>query len=367
MQPANKNFARNRCASMSALGKSGWIFVVLLVALFAAGAWELTLAPLESGEVYPPYSSLRSDPLGAKALFESLAELPELKVSRLYKRGAKLNRDTTLFELGMDSVAWAAQPAPALAGTEKLLAGGGRLVIAFVPTPGRASAPGEEQAMGDRWHLSTRYQEVPAGERNSGLIPRESALNFVAGPEWRVLESRGGDATTVERELAGGTLVLVADSFPLSNQGLSETPEAARIAQLVGSAQNVVFDETHFGVTETGSVVVLLRKYRLEGALTMLALVAGLFIWRNSSSFLPTRESLREEPVAGRDSSEGMTALLHRSVPERELLQTCWTQWSRSAAPQARAEQMKSVIDQGAQGSLVEVYRAACRVLTERK
>ena len=54
------------------------------------------VAPLITGEVYPAYSSLRSDPLGAKALFESLSEQPGLDVTRLYKARSPLDSETTL-------------------------------------------------------------------------------------------------------------------------------------------------------------------------------------------------------------------------------------------------------------------------------
>jgi hypothetical protein len=43
-------------------------------------------------------------------------------------------------------------------------------------------------------------------------------------------------------------------------------------------AKRVLFDENQFGVSETGSVAVLIRKYRLETAIGMLFAIAGLFI-----------------------------------------------------------------------------------------
>src|SRR5258706_10780125 len=84
---------------------TAWL-IVLLLALFLAGAWEVMVAPLITGEVYPPYSSLRTDPLGAKALFESLSEQPGLEVTRLYKARPPLDSATTLLILGVDSLAW---------------------------------------------------------------------------------------------------------------------------------------------------------------------------------------------------------------------------------------------------------------------
>src|SRR5258708_18473662 len=110
-----------------------WL-IVLLLAVFLAGAWEVMVAPLITGEVYPPYSTLRADPLGAKALFESLSEQPSLAVSRLYKARPQLSPGTTLLILGVNSVGWSAALKPVLDEYETLLKGGGRIVIAFVPT-----------------------------------------------------------------------------------------------------------------------------------------------------------------------------------------------------------------------------------------
>src|SRR5580704_13325634 len=95
--------------------------IILLLALFVAGAWEVMVAPLITGEVYPAYSSLRTDPLGAKALFDSLSEQPGLDVARLYKARSLLDPETTLFILGVDSVGLSDSSKPALQDYERLL------------------------------------------------------------------------------------------------------------------------------------------------------------------------------------------------------------------------------------------------------
>src|SRR5882724_4121777 len=96
-----------------------WIGAVALAGLLLWGLAGVVLAPLGSGELYPPYSSLRSDPLGTRALFDSLSELPELRVERLYKprntirdRDARekdaREKDAAIFVLGIDPTAWLA-------------------------------------------------------------------------------------------------------------------------------------------------------------------------------------------------------------------------------------------------------------------
>jgi len=62
-----------------------YLAVILLSALTAILAFEiirLFQLRYEIGDVYPPYSSLRSDPLGTMALFESLQAVGGLNVQR---------------------------------------------------------------------------------------------------------------------------------------------------------------------------------------------------------------------------------------------------------------------------------------------
>ncbi len=120
---------------------SVWALVALLVALFVWGAFEVVTMPLETGEVYPEYSSLRADPLGAKALYESLDALPELSVSRLFKDRSELDSGTALVVLGVGAGSWTEIPQNAVTAYENLLAKGGRLAIAFLPMRMPAKAP----------------------------------------------------------------------------------------------------------------------------------------------------------------------------------------------------------------------------------
>ena len=53
-----------------------------LAAVFALGVGHLFQLRFSLGDVYPPYSTLRTDPLGAKAIYEALAAQPALSVER---------------------------------------------------------------------------------------------------------------------------------------------------------------------------------------------------------------------------------------------------------------------------------------------
>jgi len=97
---------------------AGFIAVV-----FAVGLTELFLLRFESGVDYPEYSSLRSDPRGTMALYESLSGMPGLEVSRNLKPAETLkDSQATIFFLGVKS-------GGSVEAAGKLASGGARVVI----------------------------------------------------------------------------------------------------------------------------------------------------------------------------------------------------------------------------------------------
>jgi len=299
------------------------ILFLLIVAGLVWGLEQVVVSPLETGTAYPEYSSLRSDPMGTMALYESLSKV--MKVDRLYK--SRMRSDpgpgTTIFVLGVDPVGWAQINEEALTEYEDLTQKGARLIIAFLPVSKPWATEKKVRPVQTKWHIHFDYNNLHA---DSGDTPRETALEIKGGPEWKIIT--GG---AVERKLGAGTVVLLADSYPLSNEGLREEKDSGLIVNLAGPAKEIVFDENHFGVVETGSVTKLMRKYHLEWAVGVLVVVAGLFLWRSSSSLLPSRAPRAEEAVMGRDSLEGMTALLRRGIAEQDLVRICVEEWRKTS------------------------------------
>jgi hypothetical protein len=334
-----------------------WFVVVALAGALIWGLTAVVRAPVASGEVYPPYSTFRADPLGAKALYESLARLPELHVSRSFKERPPITVGTTIFVLGLDPVAWVASPKQVFQEAQKLVENGGRLVIGLTPVRAPGHVP-KTEAIEMEWHLHPTF-ERSEHEDSKDAMPRETALRLAAGDEWREL----GDSA-VERDFGKGTVVVAMHLFPLSNQGLVELRDTDAIAQLAGGSANLVFDESQFGVVDSGSVGTLIRKYRLEGALAVLAIAAGLFLWRAGSNFPPVAPPRQPDVTAGRNADEGMAALLRRGIPEQELLRTCFTLWSGSSAAPQQVERARNAMQ--SHPNVVEGYRAISRAIAER-
>ena len=136
-----------------------------------------------------------------------------------------------------------------------------------------------------------------------------------------------------------------------------------------------MFDETHLGVEESSGVSALARKYRLHGLFAGLLLLAGLFVWKNGTSFMPPYEDgqRKQELVTGKDSASGFVNLLRRNLPAREILAVCLTEWKKSCSreqPKARLQQVQAIIDaenakEPGDRKPIHTYRAIARVLSK--
>lgn len=87
------------------------------------------------GDVYPFYSSLRSDPLGVKAFYESLENIPNIKVDRNYKDSPKLNEtpNAVFLAIGVRIGALRYVDKKELELFEQFIKNGGRLVLTLYP------------------------------------------------------------------------------------------------------------------------------------------------------------------------------------------------------------------------------------------
>jgi len=359
------------------------IFATLLAVAFVAGVYALFRLRFEEADAYPIYSTLRPDPLGAKALYESLALQPGLAVSRTMRPLTLVKGPgTALFYLGVDQ--WFA-PAPDF---ERIAGNGGRVVIAFLPVRPRLGAAVEferqlrESVKQPSKHTPTFFEQIgvtvvvdtvkrpPAGGWSSDP-PRDTALWFdKLAAEWSVERRYRNHPVWIERPWKAGSIVLVADSWMLSNEALAREPDAVALAKLVGPAHKVIFDEGHLGLEDNSSVAGLLRRYHLQGLVAALLALAGLYVWKSSSPFL-ARPAKRDGPAGlrGFSSASGLVGLLERSVRPPQLLELCAREYNQTAAralpeqPRARLEEIISANARSADP--VQGYEAIRRALEE--
>src|SRR5438874_6418717 len=108
------------------------LILLLVLAGFGYGLTRLFKLRFESGDIYPAYSSFRTDPLGTRAFYESLDRL--LAAERNFKPLLRMEsgRDTALFVLGLAPGQLRLSEVE-VKDLEQYVLSGGRLVISFYP------------------------------------------------------------------------------------------------------------------------------------------------------------------------------------------------------------------------------------------
>ena len=127
----------------------------------------------------------------------------------------------------------------------------------------------------EQWGVTFAFAEEPAEKADrfsddlfqnhgSGLpqtISWHTALYFDDLDDfWRVVYTANGRPVVIERSYGKGSLVLLADSFFLSNEALRSERHPELLAWTLGESANVVFDETHLGIFKQPGVLGLIKK-----------------------------------------------------------------------------------------------------------
>jgi hypothetical protein len=112
-----------------------WALLVVIVSGFLLGVVKLFLLRFEAGDLYPAYSSLRSDPLGTRALYVSLENIDASSVSRNYLplQSLEFKEHTSFFYLGIEAFDSESVSTDLLKVFERITSAGGRLVVSFLP------------------------------------------------------------------------------------------------------------------------------------------------------------------------------------------------------------------------------------------
>jgi hypothetical protein len=332
-------------------------YLPVILLLGCAGGLVLGIVQLfelrfEAGDVYPEYSSLRSDPLGTMGFYESINGLPGLTARRDFTASNDLpgEKDATYFHIATSIDAFLRLPGASLEAIERFVTSGGRMVITISAEAAARSRPREqERSKIDRWGIGFQVLALsrnangvyaPQRVRNESGLSLPAELDWHSGivfsglsPAWKRIYARGMNAVVVERDFGRGGIVIVTDSYFLSNEAMVRDRHADLLSWLIGPNRIVIFDEAHLGVVERPGVAALTRKYRLQWLLAGLIVLAGLFIWKNSVSLVPPRTvEERKEYIAGKDAAAGFDGLLRRGIVPRDLLALCFGEWKKSAA-----------------------------------
>ena len=112
------------------------IGLLLLGLLLFGGLLSLFLLRFRQGDSYPPYSTYRNDPQGARLLYSSLVEIPGVEIVRNLRSLSRLSelpqeRGTTFLFLGLSRRELAEASEGDLVSLDRFVREGGRLVLAL--------------------------------------------------------------------------------------------------------------------------------------------------------------------------------------------------------------------------------------------
>lgn len=360
-----------------------WFSLALLVfacvALFGGLTWLVQMR-FESGEVYPRGSSLRADPLGSKALYASFEALESIEVSRNFvpfDQLEQLEPDASVLLLNLHGAGMHGLVQNER--IERFVEQGGRLVCALnantvaykylteededrdTSDEMREPVDDREQAVFKRkakerterfWAgLNLIHGEHEGGDAEiadaalvTDLPPRipwrEGAIVDFETDVWTVLYEVEGEAVVVERAYGAGSVLVLTDDYLFSNEALLKHRYPELLAWLVGAQVQVIFDETHLGVSQRTGVSTLMRRYRLNGFMLALGCLMLLLVWRGGAPLLPAYRSLaRRNIVRSEHSTEaGLSDLIRRSVPAGQLPEEAFRHWKASCIRTAADE-----------------------------
>jgi hypothetical protein len=362
------------------------IATIFIIAICLYALLQLLLMRYSSGDVYPKYSSLRTDPFGTKALYESLQDCCGLKTSRNFDEFYKIReRSESALIFAGSGIPPDEIPASFFNDLDAYMKHGGRLIVTYVPSgtieiilkeieeenkkqqekeekekkkqekKKDAQKTREEELfrtvkLSERWGL--KYKEFPNSKIGSARLATKTRLPKVltwhspvyfelVGKEWNVIYRREGRAVVTERRIGRGSLVLVSDTFLLSNEAMLRDRQPEFLAWMIGGKKEVIFDEYHHGIATRPGVAALARKYRLHGIAAGLLIMAFLFVWMNSTSLVPKYTGpaeLKRKTITGKDTASGLSNLLRRSVSMKDILTLCFSEWKKSVGKEKQRD-----------------------------
>lgn len=377
-----------------------WLLTTAILVFFLGGLWHLFALRFTRGDIYPPYSSLRADPLGSRALYESLAATNHFETQRFHGdlQGLPDPEGTTFWVLGHRMDRWRRMPAKRFRSLEHFVIGGGRLILAFRPSyerNGPKKDPSEKKedpkedlkddptneeiarpappqdpdsslpvqdaphvAADRRWAVDvqcTATEKKPLEKTAHrwvqlaapAQLPWSSGCHFnIENQEiWEVLYAVDEQPVIIQRHLGKGSIVLLADSYLFSNEALRFDRQLDLLIWAMADNDRIVFDESHLGIRKSFGIAALARKYRLHGLLCGLCVLALFFVWKAACPLVPPADadtSSQENAIEDlRSATDGLAGLLQRRIAPTHLIHMCIREWNRFARNEPLASTVK--------------------------
>lgn len=416
---------------MSHSSKTPLLLGSLALAFFAGLLILVANNRIARGDFHPPYSTLRSDPLGLRVLHNALEKLPGIRVERSLEPASRLQAGgNTVLILPAVNLEDGAH-LNLLRTADELARGGATVVILLSPvsnyirevdavgenrraearrreaermaerdrlreeerqrraknaprdeksdpagdpkTPGEGnlrSAEGgtrETRPILELLGLNVRTAIVPRGEELERIRPARrlkdapawagdqlmvyGALRLETDPTWRPWFGLPDGTVVAERERGHGRIIVISDTYVLSNEALAVSAPYGFISALIGPARRVVFHESHLGVMEPQTLARLARSYGLAPAMLGALVCLALIFWRQASQLVPP-PPVPAAARTGTNATGGFGLLLARALSPRDALDALYRAAlelpARQRPPAARLKELRTILENSA-------------------
>jgi hypothetical protein len=176
------------------------VVAVMGLALFFCFLTQLLLLRYERGDIYPPCSTLRADPLGARAFFEALQDVSGVKAVRGFGHLSEELRQKpgSLFYLGLDQDEIGTFSEDEVTQLDDYVRNGGRVIITFSP---EESEDGSGDTSGKEKKAKSTETQTDSKGKNSA--PSAPASNDNSPPGSMTEEEKyERDALRLQKEAA---------------------------------------------------------------------------------------------------------------------------------------------------------------------
>jgi hypothetical protein len=380
-----------------------YLVVLATIGTFIVVALQIFKVRLETQEGYPVASSFRADARGCRALYESLHHVPGVQAARFLRTFSNLppaeGRSLIIAGINPQTNILQVQDRKSL---NAWVEAGGTLIVALTvedknsgkagstdhellpppkeqksPSPNNRSTPPTEESWIETLQSAGvrifRHVDTAARHRFvSGVFaPSGSWLGplYFLQSSWRVVAEADHRPVVIQRSFGRGNVILIADSYLLTNGSLANDRETGFLGWLFRKQSTVLFDESHFGFTESPGVVSLARRYGLESAFFVLLIFALLFVWANRYTLVPksVSRSSRSLIVPGQGGETVFVNLLRRSLPAKDLLSTSTELWRKGVHDAGRIRKLDQLLPTlDPRSSVVDRYNQLSQRLNER-
>ncbi len=386
--------------------------IIGIASLFIWALFDSFALRFERGDIYPPYSSFRSDPVGCKVLFDSLKLLPNIRVKRLLRPINEIsNTDNSVMIItGIQNLNRLSR----VRGLNSYLLRGGKLLIfchpikrerqevSFIKISSKADhnkgkakpdITSNKQLNKSRSAVATvtaaeknlplkhppfQYLSLklrhklyrlpltaePTAELRQAAMPSLPLYTYgylkIYDRAWHTLYRCHNRPVIIQAQYSTGSVTVSAASYFIANEAMLKSPPVKLLAYLIGDRKQIIFNEQLNGVEQQHNIAWLIKKYHLPLLLLNLLTVALLYAWRSIFSSAnhiqrPQAYQLQQEQFS---VTSGLTKLLRRHIAPAQLLPQCLTEWRRQPDPKKMVDERQLQKYSAASGSNVERYNA---------